>query len=204
MANLDHRIAQLLAGGTKSAAKISAALTAEGFRGASVTSVKRYLRNLRAPAAPVAPRTSKPSAPAPPPAPVFNEDDTDPRAEELEAAIDLGHAQGDHVAVAAACRAAALYADEHAADAVAEGATYVDALLNSPTHGTAVLGIGSAADFAELARHTTDVGYGYEKEEGESDEAFAVFLTEKKAATFARAVALLEAAIVIVRAEAAS
>ncbi len=84
--------------------------------------------------------------------------------------------------------------------ALAAGATTLDALAAS-SHGDALHCLRDPRDFANLAVRVTEdpAPFGYEREDGETEEAFDRGIAEIREAGRLRAVALLEAALEIVR-----
>ncbi len=166
------RIAQLLAGGISSGARIHAITFAEGLPGSEST-VKRYLRELRE-APPKVPHAARSVAPV----------------------VQKADAGPYHVA--ALSRLAD--ANERVARCLADGASVVDALLEEDVASDALFALSSAADFADLAELAIDdFGCGFELDEDQTDEEFAAEMLASGQAERAKQAALLESAAALIR-----
>lgn len=182
-----HRIAALLAGGMTTSAAISAVLTRENLPGASPSSVKRYLRELRGGNAPTSQAAR--AAPRALAAPTM-----DQRAA-LAAAV---YEAGDDVEAAAALLALVRFDDPEIDGYLARGSTPFDAVL-SAGHGDNMLVLRAPADIAELVQAVVGDPLIYQRDAGQSAEAFDAERKTAGEAEHARAVALLEGALSIVR-----
>lgn len=180
-----------------SASAIRSDLLSGGYSGVpSLSSIGRQVSSIRgrqgprAPAARVAPPVPVPVAPPEP---------ADPRAE-LVAAVDEATLPETY---GAACLALRRHDDPELDGHMARGGSLVDALTSthechSTAYDTLVL-LRTPEDIAELAILLTDDVAILGPDDGETEDEYRAWLASRPAAAHARAVALLESAITIVR-----
>lgn len=158
------------------------------------TKVSRSQRAL-APAPAAAPPASARAATRTKPAAAPARGHDDPRAE-LAAAVQAAETPEEYIAT----QWALLLHDEPTIAAYLDGgAGRVDA-LSSAGYDEMLL-LNRPADLAELARYVTDdvVTWGRDEDAGETTEQYAAWQSAQRAAARARAVALLEGALALVR-----